>query len=517
MPNNTNVALLQKKLENPNVQWFLYKIMEHEADKLNGRINIGGFNTSAGNSTAFGMGQFIGSTRKEVLDTYGIDAWSPNIDEQKLAVLALLDKDGVLSSVENGDFSPLSKGRWEAFHGSNVSRLTGKRPDDWMETYSELSNTAVYDPRSSWDSIPEDVRTQKQELFDRRYGGLPTEITDDMQGIPAQQGYIDPTLDQTAAALGLPTSAEQLQAIEDYRKAKINTVGIARYLADQYGGDQQQATITPDGSGMSVEDYKRAGIDSNAIANYLADQYAQQSGNYIDEPVDEELPKEFDPAALLNASRYYATPSAQSMQSLNSPEQRPAAPVEPEYTVSPDGGTSDRRRTNGLNSPDYMGILSDLGSYAARMGPLLSALRESSSYDKVRYPRFSPMLPTATMPKRDVRDAFATAQQSAAQQGRLDLGTLALLATQQAKETARVEESIANERTGLLNQAQQINNQVVMQEMADNQANKDAATSMRIQVLKDMGLASQTTMREMNMRRNDKIVEQMYNNIFGDV
>jgi hypothetical protein len=151
------------------------------------------------------------------------------------------------------------------------------------------------------------------------------------------------------------------------------------------------------------------------------------------------------------------------------------------------------------------------------MGPLLSALRESSSYDKVRYPRFSPMLPTATMPKRDVRDAFATAQQSAAQQGRLDLGTLALLATQQAKETARVEESIANERTGLLNQAQQINNQVVMQEMADNQANKDAATSMRIQVLKDMGLASQTTMREMNMRRNDKIVEQMYNNIFGDV
>ena len=169
-----------------------------------------------------------------------------------------------------------------------------------------------------------------------------------------------------------------------------------------------------------------------------------------------------------------------------------------------------------LKGQDYMGLLSDIGGYAARMAPLIRAMREASSYDKERYPRFAPIIPTATLPKRDVRDAFATAQQGALQQGKLDLGALSALATQQAKETARVEENVANERVGLLNQAQQLNNQITMQEMADTAANKGAAATMKYQALAAMSEMGQGSLREANMRRNDQIVKQMFSNVFGD-
>lgn len=178
--------------------------------------------------------------------------------------------------------------------------------------------------------------------------------------------------------------------------------------------------------------------------------------------------------------------------------------------------TVDRNFLSKLKGQDYMGLLTDIGAYAARMGPLMRALNEASSYDEERYPRFAPILPTATLPKRDVRDAFATAQQAALQQGKLDLGALSALATQQAKETARVEENVANERAGLLNQAQQINNQLTMQEMADTAANKGAAQTMKYQALAAMSEMGQGSLREANMRRNDKIVKEMFSNVFGD-
>ena len=175
-----------------------------------------------------------------------------------------------------------------------------------------------------------------------------------------------------------------------------------------------------------------------------------------------------------------------------------------------------RNMLSKLKGQDYMGLLSDIGGYAARIGPLRRALNEASSYDEERYPRFAPIIPTATLPKRDVRDAFATAQQAAMQQGKLDLGALSALATQQAKETARVEENVANERVGLLNQAQQLNNQVTMQEMADTAANKGAAATMKYQALAAMSQMGQGSLREANMRRNDANVKAMFENVFGD-
>lgn len=176
-----------------------------------------------------------------------------------------------------------------------------------------------------------------------------------------------------------------------------------------------------------------------------------------------------------------------------------------------------RNMLSKLKGQDYMGLLSDIGGYAARMAPLQRALRDASSYDEERYPRFAPIIPTATLPKRDVRDAFATAQQAAMQQGKLDLGALSALATQQAKETARVEENVANERVGLLNQAQQLNNQITMQEMADTAANKGAAQTMKYQALAAMSEMGQGSLREANMRRNDKIVKEMFASVFDEL
>jgi hypothetical protein len=183
---------------------------------------------------------------------------------------------------------------------------------------------------------------------------------------------------------------------------------------------------------------------------------------------------------------------------------------------NPDVRPKDSNFLSKLKGQDYMGLLTDIGAYAARMAPLQRALRDASSYDEERYPRFAPIIPTATLPKRDVRDAFATAQQAALQQGKLDLGALSALATQQAKETARVEENVANERVGLLNQAQQLNNQITMQEMADTAANKGAAQTMKYQALAAMSEMGQGSLREANMRRNDAIVKEMFSNVFGD-
>jgi len=68
----------------------------------------------------------------------------------------------------------------------------------------------------------------------------------------------------------------------------------------------------------------------------------------------------------------------------------------------------------------------------------------------------------------------------------------------------------------LLNQAQQINNQLTMQEMADTAANKGAAQTMKYQALAAMSEMGQGSLREANMRRNDQIVKQMFSNVFGD-
>ena len=161
-------------------------------------------------------------------------------------------------------------------------------------------------------------------------------------------------------------------------------------------------------------------------------------------------------------------------------------------------------------------MLSDIGSYAARMAPLGQALRDSNSYDRVRYPSISPALPTAHTQKNDVGTAFNTARQAAKEQGKLDLGALSALATQQAKSVAGVEENVANARIGILNQAEQYNNQNAIRAMVDEAGNKGAAGTMKYQALAAMSQMGQGSLREANMRRNDANVKAMFENVFDE-
>ena len=278
------------------------------------------------------------------------------------------------------------------------------------------------------------------------------------------------------------------------------------------------------GPAISMEDADRLYNERKAVEDAIAD-FPMRKPNMLEEDViarDAAIQAERDDYTPMTQEEIDATIRDRALDEFIKKEVSPYQPpatrmAQPSGNYDdPDVRPKDSNFLSKLKGQDYMGLLSDIGSYAARMAPLQRALRDASSYDEERYPRFSPIIPTATLPKRDVRDAFATAQQAAMQQGKLDLGALSALATQQAKETARVEENVANERVGLLNQAQQINNQLTMQEMADTAANKGAAQTMKYQALAAMSEMGQGSLREANMRRNDQIVKNMFSNVFGD-
>lgn len=558
---------LKEYLDNKNVQWFIYNILKNESDKTSdGKINTGGYNQNAGNSSAFGAGQFIGSTRNNILKEYNIDAWSPDLEEQKLAIVALLDNVGQLDEIKKGDFLSQydpKKGQWEAFH--NKEGILDNKPNKWETEYTTLSDTAVYRPDESWAKIPEDIKVEKLDLFENKYNGLPTEITNP----------IDNTLDPTAQALGLPTSEDVQTQLFVYNQLKDYDEKVAageaepylpnqnytldKPLADQYlelnselsdyfsGNDNIPVSPTTstasEGRSSGYENMtdsdmqsiyqmllesdaaaKAAGESPNLVAQdfeegpqapqFLA-RRMQGNQEFLNDGIDKDEPftvDDFNLGAVTDAETDAAYNRARQKEFIENPSGNYNNPdVRPEIEDS-----VDRNFLSKLKGQDYMGLLTDIGAYAARMAPLSRAMKEASSYDEERYPRFAPILPTATLPKRDVRDAFATAQQAALQQGKLDLGALSALATQQAKETARVEENVANERVGLLNQAQQINNQLTMQEMADTAANKGAAQTMQYQALAAMSEMGQGSLREANMRRNDQMVKQMFSNVFGD-
>lgn len=191
---------LQEYLKNEHVQWFLHNVLSHESDSIEkgGLVNYGGFNQGGGNSSAFGAGQFIGSTRKEVIDAYGVDAWSNDLNEQLMATIALLDMDRDLDKVASGDFesvfgvSDLKKNkkgemlggsRWQAFYpkghrdyvkSSQNLTILGARPEGWKNKYNMQLSTAVYDPEYSWNKIltqknGKKIQQQKIELYNRSY------------------------------------------------------------------------------------------------------------------------------------------------------------------------------------------------------------------------------------------------------------------------------------------------------------------------------------------------------------
>lgn len=425
---------------------------------------------------------------------------------------------------------------------------------------AELIKKAGYATAPNYASAIESIYNQKDFY----------PYTTDSNDRLASQG-IDPTLDPTAQALGLPTSEDvqkQLQAYNDikaYEELAASDPSIVlplpnpnynpdRSISEQYlefnpelaeyfqGADNipsppstdrsteaQAAGRASDYEVMSAQDLQniyQGLLEADAAAAAAGVPPALVSGEFEPGPQAPQFLARRMQGSNGSTSSYSNTPltpeEIEKAKSMMSGERTPSTQTEIDYKKEFDNyetpkDSVDRNFLSKLKGQDYTGLLSDIGAYAARMGPLMRAMREADSYDQVRYPRFSPALPTAYAQKSDIDTAFNTARQAAMQQGKLDLGTLSALATQQAKETARVEENVANERVGLLNQAQQLNNQVTMQEMADTAANKGAAATMKYQALAAMSEMGQGSLREANMRRNDQIVKQMFASVFDEL
>jgi hypothetical protein len=570
---------LKEYLDNKNVQWFIYNILKNESDKTSdGKINTGGYNQNAGNSSAFGAGQFVGSTRNNILKEYNIDAWSPDLEEQKLAIVALLDNVGQLDQIKKGDFSSQydsKKGQWEAFH--NKEGILDNKPNKWETEYTTLSDTAVYRPDESWAKIPEDIKVEKLNLFENKYKGLPTEIVNP----------IDSVLDPTAEALGLPTSEDvqnqlyNYNAIKEYEDLAASDPNIEvplpnqnydpnKSISEQYlkfnpelteyfqGADNipsvpinNQSAIEgasdpsiSSSEGSATGDPASTGTGNTGRASGYEGMSAEELQGMYQSLLDADaaaaagdgvyplISQEFEPgpqAPQFLARRMQGDGSADSADAnfVGPPEMSLSDPFNPNFVGPPEAPDEPinpeepedpvkRNLLAKLKGQDYMGMLSDIGGYAARMAPLGQALRDSNSYDRVRYPSISPSLPTAHAQRNEVNTAFTTAQNTARLQGKLDLGALSALATQQAQTIAGVEENVANTRIGILNQAEQYNNENAIRAMVDEAGNKGAAGTMKYQTLAAMSQMGQGSLREANMRRNDANVKAMFENVFGD-
>jgi hypothetical protein len=181
-------AELAKYMENPNVKWVLYNILKHESGKVNGKVNTGGFNESAGDSTAYGSGQFIGKTRNTILNDYSIDAWSDSLEDQQLAAIALMHSNGDLDAIAGGDYSGLkSNNYWEAFSSDeNHKRLTKNKPAGWEDKYTNMQSDSIHDPAASWSKLSPEMKKEKKGWFDSKYGGMPKGF-DIGGGVPTEE------------------------------------------------------------------------------------------------------------------------------------------------------------------------------------------------------------------------------------------------------------------------------------------------------------------------------------------
>ena len=401
--------------------------------------------------------------------------------------------------------------------------MPGFLPDEFSNLLPEVVISAdriqkrkPYYDEIDYTQIPEEyaIRPAGQNPEDFQTQGTPEEEAAWYAKNTDQAGIID-QLVRDYAAQQPPQNPEDFQTstplnqltAEDYARLGIDSDGIANFLADQYEASLESDFPTRRTNMLEEPAIARdAEIEAERQASY--DPMTQEEidatirDRNVDEFIREKVAPFEDPAAkapFVGPPEYVEPTMAKAVGNIDNPDVRPK-----------------ERRVPNLNNMDYMGLLSSLGTYATRMGPLKRALSEAEEWDQVKYPRYNPALLDATVPKRDVRDAYTTAMSTAGDQGKLDLGALALLATKQAQETSRVEENISNQNAQIRNQAQQLNNQIMMQELADTAANKGAAQTMRYQILNDMGKAGEMSLREYNMMRNDANVKKMFEQVFDD-
>tara|TARA_R110002020_G_scaffold88259_5_gene216933 strand:+ start:3463 stop:5445 length:1983 start_codon:yes stop_codon:yes gene_type:complete len=244
---------LQGYLNNRNIQFFLYSILKYESGKVNGKVNIGGHNETSGNSSAFGSQQFIGDTRNEILKKYGVDAWSQDLEEQQLATIALLHRGNQLDNASKGDYSNIND--WEAFTDKRRSRLDN-RPENWLEQYNSLKSDSVYDPASSWERIPEEMKKQKKSIFDRKYSDV------DFVSITTN----DNTKNEKSS--DVPT-AEEAASRQDYTQGTSKRLFEAQSFLEQYAKIENSQLGEADKIAKIAELYRTSPGAKYAIPNYV--------------------------------------------------------------------------------------------------------------------------------------------------------------------------------------------------------------------------------------------------------
>lgn len=158
----------------------------------------------------------------------------------------------------------------------------------------------------------------------------------------------------------------------------------------------------------------------------------------------------------------------------------------------------------------YQGILG-FGANAA--GSIAYLAGEGKKYDKVKYPTYNPERSTAEGSLRDARDSFST--EGLRQAGLLNPNAQAQMATSKSKAVADIRENIANFNIGNRNQAQQFNIGTNIRGQQDEAANKGQALSNYYAAIQGLGTAAAGTTRQANMIDSDKMIQAMYENVFG--
>ena len=162
--------------EEPSIKHLINMVYKYEAGRSGNKINYGSFNENSETSTAFGAGQFTAPTRKDMIERYDIDPWSSDINEQELAMVALLEERGVLDDVRLGNYEALNReGLWQTFKKDfpGYEELNaGVNPATVDDIYNSFKSSAVFEPKTSLKKISPEVWDKKNKLF-KNSGGLP--------------------------------------------------------------------------------------------------------------------------------------------------------------------------------------------------------------------------------------------------------------------------------------------------------------------------------------------------------
>ena len=187
----------------------------------------------------------------------------------------------------------------------------------------------------------------------------------------------------------------------------------------------------------------------------------------------------------------------------DNPDKRPKDPKDPK----------DPKKAKTDNTGKY--IQSGIGALAQIAPNLAYLFGEGKDYDRVSYPKYSPKHMSGLVPLREARDSYASAREAMRQQGRLDLGALSALATQEAGSRSGIREQIQNANVGIDNQASQYNIGNEIQAQQATAANKGQYQTNKFAAMQGIGQGVSSVLNEGQKIDNDTMVKMMFAKIFG--